>query len=413
MSGSGPSTSAASLLARWACPPPTRVPAPMRRSRSARSTAPSISAALSSTPPRPMAPTPTKSSSGAPSGPPRSGRARDEVRVDLACPRRRRRARQSPRERSRRGRGVAAAPRHRPHRPVLPAPVDPNVPIGDVLGPLGDLVCEGKVHHIGLSEAWVDTIRRAHGVHPITALQSEYSLWTRDPEPEVLPLLRELGIGFVPYSPLGHGFLTGRIRSIDDLADETGARRTPGSRARTSSATFASPTKSTPSPPRSAQPLRRSRSLGCSRRATTSLPSLAPSTLPASRRTSPATASSYRQSRSRSSTISPLLPGTTTTKRRCGCSSADATANERVDVDRGATTRRRSRASSHTAQREVVSFSLDGDGPRGEESPSAGRRPVHMSPAARRMRGSRRGWGSLGASTISPRSLHAEAKGTL
>jgi aryl-alcohol dehydrogenase-like predicted oxidoreductase len=80
-------------------------------------------------------------------------------------------------------------------------------------------VAQGKVRHIGLSEAGVDNIRRADAVHPITALQSEYSLWTRDPEPRVLPLLRELGIGFVRYSPLGHGFLTGQIRSMDDLDD--------------------------------------------------------------------------------------------------------------------------------------------------------------------------------------------------
>src|SRR5579872_736749 len=82
--------------------------------------------------------------------------------------------------------------------------VDPKTPIDEVVGTLSELVDEGKVRHIGLSEAWVDTIRRAHAVHPITALQSEYSLWTRDQEPEVLPLLRDLGIGFVPYSPLGH-----------------------------------------------------------------------------------------------------------------------------------------------------------------------------------------------------------------
>ena len=93
--------------------------------------------------------------------------------------------------------------------------VDPNTPIEDTVGALADLVTEGKVRHIGLSEAGVDTIRRANAVHPIAALQSEYSLWTRDPEPAVLPLLRELGIGFVPYSPLGHGFLTGTIRSTD------------------------------------------------------------------------------------------------------------------------------------------------------------------------------------------------------
>jgi aryl-alcohol dehydrogenase-like predicted oxidoreductase len=79
---------------------------------------------------------------------------------------------------------------------------------------------EGKVLHIGLSEAAPDTLRRAHAVHPITALQTEYSLWTRDPEAELLPLLRELGIGFVPYSPLGHGFLTGTIRSPDELSED-------------------------------------------------------------------------------------------------------------------------------------------------------------------------------------------------
>jgi len=97
--------------------------------------------------------------------------------------------------------------------------VDPDTPIEDVVGALAELVAEGKIGHIGLSEAWVDTIRRAHTVHPITALQSEYSLWTRDPETEVLPVLHELGIGFVPYSPLGRGFLTGAIRSADDLPD--------------------------------------------------------------------------------------------------------------------------------------------------------------------------------------------------
>jgi aryl-alcohol dehydrogenase-like predicted oxidoreductase len=97
--------------------------------------------------------------------------------------------------------------------------VDPATPIEDTVGAVAELVAEGKVRHIGLSEAWVATIRRAHAVHPIAALQSEYSLWTRDPEQEVLPVLRELGIGFVPYSPLGRGFLTGQIRSLDDLED--------------------------------------------------------------------------------------------------------------------------------------------------------------------------------------------------
>lgn len=95
--------------------------------------------------------------------------------------------------------------------------VDPKTPIEDTVGALAELVAAGKVRHIGLSEAGPDTIRRAHAVHPITAVQSEYSLWTRDVEARVLPTVRELGIGFVPYSPLGHGFLTGTIRSIDHL----------------------------------------------------------------------------------------------------------------------------------------------------------------------------------------------------
>lgn len=97
--------------------------------------------------------------------------------------------------------------------------VDPNTPIEDTVGLLAELVQEGKIRHIGLSEASAATIRRAHAVHPVTALQTEYSLWTRDPEAELLTLLRELGIGFVPYSPLGHGFLTGNITSPEQLAD--------------------------------------------------------------------------------------------------------------------------------------------------------------------------------------------------
>jgi aryl-alcohol dehydrogenase-like predicted oxidoreductase len=105
--------------------------------------------------------------------------------------------------------------------------VDPNTPIEDTVGALAELVAEGKVGHIGLSEVGVATIRRAHAVHPVTALQSEYSLWTRDPEAEILPLLRELGIGFVPYSPLGHGFLTGKVRSTEGLADSDWRKTNP------------------------------------------------------------------------------------------------------------------------------------------------------------------------------------------
>ncbi|PRB18511.1 aldo/keto reductase [Microbacterium sp. MYb62] len=96
--------------------------------------------------------------------------------------------------------------------------VDPDVPIEDVAGTVGELIAEGKVRHFGLSEASADTIRRAHAVHPVTALQSEYSLWTRDPEAGILPVLGELGIGFVPFSPLGKGFLTGTVDTAADFA---------------------------------------------------------------------------------------------------------------------------------------------------------------------------------------------------
>jgi aryl-alcohol dehydrogenase-like predicted oxidoreductase len=98
--------------------------------------------------------------------------------------------------------------------------VDKTVPIEETVGAMAELVAEGKVRHLGLSEASPDTIRRAHAVHPISALQTEYSLWTRDPEDGILQTTRELGIGFVAYSPLGRGFLTGRFRSEDDFADD-------------------------------------------------------------------------------------------------------------------------------------------------------------------------------------------------
>jgi aryl-alcohol dehydrogenase-like predicted oxidoreductase len=105
--------------------------------------------------------------------------------------------------------------------------VDPNTPIEDTVGAMADLVRQGKVRYLGLSEAAPATIRRAHAVHPITALQTEYSLWSRDPEDEILPTVRELGIGFVPYSPLGRGFLTGKIKSIDDLEADDYRRNSP------------------------------------------------------------------------------------------------------------------------------------------------------------------------------------------
>lgn len=105
--------------------------------------------------------------------------------------------------------------------------MDPGVPIEETVGALGELVAEGKIRNIGLSEAGTETIRRAQATHPIAAVQSEYSLWTRDPEAEILPLLRELGIGFVPYSPLGRGFLTGTLRTLEHLDDSDFRKQSP------------------------------------------------------------------------------------------------------------------------------------------------------------------------------------------
>jgi len=117
--------------------------------------------------------------------------------------------------------GVEAIDLYYQHR------VDPQTPIEDTVGAMAELVRQGKVRYLGLSEAAPATIRRAHAVHPIAALQTEYSLWSRDPEDAILPTIRELGIGFVPYSPLGRGFLTGRIRSLDDLAPDDYRRNSP------------------------------------------------------------------------------------------------------------------------------------------------------------------------------------------
>lgn len=105
--------------------------------------------------------------------------------------------------------------------------VDPNTPIEDTVGAMAELVRAGKVRYLGLSEAAPETIRRAHAVHPITALQTEYSLWSRDPEDAILPTVRALGIGFVAYSPLGRGFLTGQIKRIEDLAEDDYRRNSP------------------------------------------------------------------------------------------------------------------------------------------------------------------------------------------
>jgi aryl-alcohol dehydrogenase-like predicted oxidoreductase len=105
--------------------------------------------------------------------------------------------------------------------------VDPNTPIEETVGAMAELVKEGKVRYIGLSEAAASTIRRAHSVHPIAAIQTEYSLWSREVEDEILPVCRELGIGFVPYSPLGRGFLTGQITKFEDLAEDDYRRSLP------------------------------------------------------------------------------------------------------------------------------------------------------------------------------------------
>ena len=105
--------------------------------------------------------------------------------------------------------------------------VDRNTPIEETAAAVADLIADGKVLHFGLSEASPDTIRRAHAIQPVTALQTEYSLWTRDVEADILPLLRELGIGLVPYSPLGHGLLTGQIRTVDDFPDDDWRKTNP------------------------------------------------------------------------------------------------------------------------------------------------------------------------------------------
>lgn len=105
--------------------------------------------------------------------------------------------------------------------------VDPTVPIEETIGAMAELVQQGKVRYLGMSEAAPETIRRAHAVHPIAAVQTEYSLWSREPEAEILPTLRELGIGFIPYSPLGRGFLTGAFQSPDDFAADDYRRQSP------------------------------------------------------------------------------------------------------------------------------------------------------------------------------------------
>src|SRR5437660_8358740 len=154
--------------------------------------------------------------------------------------------------------------------------VDPNVPIEDVAGAVKDLIRQGKVKHFGLSEAGVQTIRRAHKVQPVTARQSEYSLWWREPEAEVLPTLEELGIGFVPFSPLGKGFLPGRSTKIRSSISPTSATSSPVLRQRLGRQIRLWWICLANSPHRTRRHLRRSHSLGCSRRSLGLFPSQAP-----------------------------------------------------------------------------------------------------------------------------------------
>ena len=195
--------------------------------------------------------------------------------------------------------------------------VDPDVPIEDVAGTVGELVAEGKVRHFGLSEAGADTIRRAHAVHPVTAVQTEYSLWTRDPEPEVLPTCAELGIGFVPFSPLGKGFLTGTVTTRHAVrARTTSAAGFPGSRRPTSRPTRPSSIGCASSPRGGAPPPGRSRWPGCWPSSRGSCRSRAPGGCRASRRTPGPPPSRCPPTSAPSSTTSPTRsasPATATT----------------------------------------------------------------------------------------------------
>ncbi len=163
--------------------------------------------------------------------------------------------------------------------------VDPAVSIEDTVGAMAKLVAQGKVRALGLSEAGIETIRRAHATHKIAALQTEYSLWSRDPEAAILPAVRELGIGFVPYSPLGRGFLTGRLRRPEDLPEGDWRRNQPRFQGRTSPRTSRWSPRWRRWHARRAAPRGNWRSPGCWRRARTSCRFPAPSAAPIWRRT--------------------------------------------------------------------------------------------------------------------------------
>ena len=165
--------------------------------------------------------------------------------------------------------------------------VDPNTPIEETVGAMAELVQAGKVRYIGLSEASAETIRRAHAVHPITAVQTEYSLWTRDVEPEILPTLKELGIALVAYSPLGRGFLSGRFTSTEELDEGDYRRHGPRFTGENLQQNLALAERVRELAAERASRRASSRSRGCSRAASTSSRSPAPSASPTSRRTSP------------------------------------------------------------------------------------------------------------------------------
>ena len=187
--------------------------------------------------------------------------------------------------------------------------VDPEVPIEDTVGAMADLVRQGKVRHLGISEAGAATIRRAHAVHPMSAVQIEYSLWTRDVEAEILPLCEELGIGFVAYSPLGRGFLTGAVTSLDSLRDGDARRRMPRFQGENLQRNLALVEELKAHA--AAERLRRrsSRSPGCCRAGPSSCRSPAPAMSSGSNRTPPRPDCAFPPTRrTRSNTFSPRAP---------------------------------------------------------------------------------------------------------
>ena len=193
---------------------------------------------------------------------------------------------------------------------------DPDVPIEDSVGAMAELVRAGKVRHLGLSEVGADTLRAANDVHPIAALQSEWSLWTRGLEADIIPTARELGVGIVPYSPIGRGFLTGALPSREELADDDFRRNNPRFADENVGRTWRSSRRSAPSPTTRAPRPRRSRWPGCWAAATTWSRSPARATRAGWRRTPPRPTSRSPRARSPSWTPSAKAPAVATRRRR-------------------------------------------------------------------------------------------------